>query len=245
MFGDTNGMFMPVAPAGGYGNGGGSLNGDGGWIVLLLLLAAFGGNWGNQRGNGGADGGSLYPWMNQMQYTQNGFNDAQLSAALAGLQNAVTAGFAGAEASGNARQTALMQQLFGMQQMQQQNCYENRLATQQLNSTILTEGCTDRAAVTTGVRDIIENDNRGFQRILDQMCNYQIEAKNEKIADLQRQLGEANSARLMESVGNRIIANNEAQTTALEQYLAPTPRPSYIVPNPNCCPNQQGNCGCY
>jgi len=40
-----------------------------------------------------------------------------------------------------------------------------------------------------------------------------------------------------------ILANNEAQTTALEQYLAPTPRPAYIVQNPNCCPQNFG-CGC-
>lgn len=68
---------------------------------------------------------------------------------------------------------------------------------------------------------------------------------NEKIADLQRQLGEANSARLMETLGNRIVANNEAQTTALEQYLAPKANPAWIVQNPNCCGNQSPyGCGC-
>jgi len=42
-----------------------------------------------------------------------------------------------------------------------------------------------------------------------------------------------------------IIANNEAQTTALEQYLAPVPRPAYMVQNPNCCGNYYTNmCGC-
>ena len=43
----------------------------------------------------------------------------------------------------------------------------------------------------------------------------------------------------------RILADNAAQTTALEQYLAPTPRPAYVVQNPNCCYNACGvNCGC-
>ena len=41
----------------------------------------------------------------------------------------------------------------------------------------------------------------------------------------------------------QILANNEAQTVALEQYLAPTPRPAYIVQNPNCC-QQNFGCGC-
>ena len=40
----------------------------------------------------------------------------------------------------------------------------------------------------------------------------------------------------------QILANNEAQTTALEQYLAPVPRPAYVVQNPNCC--APTNCGC-
>ena len=40
-----------------------------------------------------------------------------------------------------------------------------------------------------------------------------------------------------------IVANNEAQTTALERYLAPTPIPAYMVQNPNCCQPNFG-CGC-
>lgn len=39
-----------------------------------------------------------------------------------------------------------------------------------------------------------------------------------------------------------ILANNEAQTNTLEQYLAPIPRPAYIVQNPNCC--TPTGCGC-
>ena len=35
----------------------------------------------------------------------------------------------------------------------------------------------------------------------------------------------------------QILANNEAQTTALEQYLAPVPKPCYTVPSPYCCNN--------
>ena len=42
----------------------------------------------------------------------------------------------------------------------------------------------------------------------------------------------------------QILANNEAQTVALERYLAPTPVPAYMVQNPNCCGNQYGGCGC-
>ena len=37
--------------------------------------------------------------------------------------------------------------------------------------------------------------------------------------------------------GQRTLANE------IEQYVLPTPRPAYIVQNPNCCPNY-GGCGC-
>ena len=72
---------------------------------------------------------------------------------------------------------------------------------------------------------------------------WQIDAKNEKIAELQNQLTMANLAASQNAQTAAILANNEAQTTALEQYLAPTPRPAYIVQNPNCC-QQNFSCGC-
>ena len=67
------------------------------------------------------------------------------------------------------------------------------------------------------------------------MCQDKIDAKNEKIADLERQLTMANLAASQSAQTAAILANNEAQTTALEQYLAPVPRPAYVVQNPNCC----------
>ena len=42
----------------------------------------------------------------------------------------------------------------------------------------------------------------------------------------------------------QIVADNAAQTAALEQYLAPTPKPCYPVQNPNCCAPQTFGCGC-
>ena len=75
------------------------------------------------------------------------------------------------------------------------------------------------------------------------MCQDKIDAKNEKIADLERQLTMANLAASQSAQTAAILANNEAQTTALEQYLAPVPRPAYVVQNPNCCSPNYG-CGC-
>lgn len=74
-----------------------------------------------------------------------------------------------------------------------------------------------------------------------------MDAKNDKIADLQRQLTYAQTVADNAAQTAQIIANNEAQTVALERYLAPTPIPAYVVQNPNCCTNTCGcnsGCGC-
>ena len=43
----------------------------------------------------------------------------------------------------------------------------------------------------------------------------------------------------------KILADNAAQTQALEQYLNPVPIPAYMVQNPNCCgQNWYSSCGC-
>ena len=67
------------------------------------------------------------------------------------------------------------------------------------------------------------------------MCQDKIDAKNERIAELQQQLQMA-----------QLAASQGAQTAALERYLAPTPIPAYMVQNPNCCTNNfgYGGCGC-
>lgn len=75
------------------------------------------------------------------------------------------------------------------------------------------------------------------------MCQDKIDAKNERIAELQTQLNMANLAASQTAQTSRILADNAAQTVALEQYLNPTPIPAYVVQNPACC-NQNYGCGC-
>ena len=233
MTSENNGMVMPVAPyyGGGYGgNGGGFFDGNSGWWIILLLLI-FGGGWGNGFG-GGFGGGGFYPWMNQANDVQRGFDQSAIISGINGVQNAVTSGFgdvqnalcsgfagvnagiaggfagvnagiangfAQAEIANNARQMAGMQQAFAAQTAQSQGfnslasqfancCCENRLGIAGLNSTILSENCADRAALSDGVRDLLVAQNNNTQRILDQMCADKIDAKNEEIANLRQQL---------------------------------------------------------
>lgn len=260
---DDNGVnaTMLVSPTGGMNNGGfGGFGNDWGWIILLLLFAN--GGWGN--GFGGGFGNDIYPWMNQANLTSNGFQNQATNSAISALQNSVISGFgdvqnslcggfagvtaslnngfAQAEISENARQMANMNQIFGVQSALQNCCCENRAGLADLKYTVATEACADRNAISQALRDVIEANTASTQRILDQMCNDKIDAKNERIADLERQLTMANLQASQTAQTSRILADNSAQTVALEQYLNPVPVPAYMVANPNCC--QQNPCGC-
>ena len=208
-------------------------------------VATFNGNWGNGFGYGGGGVGNE---------VQRGFDQNAIMNGLAGINSTLTNGFvdtaaalcngfAQAEISANARQMADMNQNFVLQSQLAQCCCNNQLASADLKYTIATENCADRTALNEGVRDILESQNNGIQRILDTMCQDKIDAKNERIADLERQLTMANLAASQGAQTAAILANNEAQTNALEQYLAPVPRPAYIVQNPNGC-NCNSTCGC-
>jgi hypothetical protein len=138
---------------------------------------------------------------------------------------------------------ANMQQQFAAQ-MQVQNGFTGlQYQTADQTATILAEHCADRAALSDGVRDIITSQQAGTQRILDQMCQDKIDAKNGEIANLRQQINMMNLAASQAQQTQQLIADNFAQTNALEQYLAPVPRPAYIVQNPNCCQQNYG-CGC-
>ena len=236
-------MYMPVAPAG--NSGGLGFGGDWAWILLLLVL--FGG-WGNGFGNAaGFDG--MYPWMNQSSQINNGFRDQAIGMQLNGIQSAITSGFAGvtngfsqAEIAANARQMADMQQMFGIQSALQQCCCDNRAATADLRYTIATENCADRAAVSDALKDVLTANNAATQKILDQLCADKIEAKNDLIAQLRSELMYARGQASQDVQTAAIQAGQRALANEVEQYVLPTPKPCYVVANPNCC--QTGVYGC-
>lgn len=221
MTGENGNMYMPVAPA--YGNGGyggGGMFGDGAWWIVILLLFGWGGR---GFGFGGGNGSEV----------QQGFD-----------QSAIMNGLGGIQAQLNNNQIASMQQGFNMQSSFQECCCENRLASAALNTTVAQEGAATRAANAANT-----------QSILDKLCQLEMDGIKQnyegQLRALQNQLNamgaENQSLKFAASQGAQtaqILANNEAQTVALERYLAPTPVPAYMVQNPNCCGNQYGGCGC-
>ena len=105
---NSNGFFMPVAPAygGGYGNNGGMFGGDWmAWFILILLINGggwgmggfgMGGLWPMMMGMGGMNGFGLdylYPWLNNSQHISDGFRDQQLNTQIGDLRSDVNRGF--------------------------------------------------------------------------------------------------------------------------------------------------------
>lgn len=250
--GGANGFYMPVAPAyaGGQGGFGNSFGGDWGWIILLLLLA---GGWNNGNGGfgGGFGGGSDFPWLMTGQQninanTNSGFRDAMLNDSITSIRDGVNNLSTQLCNTGFATQTALLQ---GFNQLGSQFadcCCENRLGTADLKYTIATENCADRAAISDGIRDVITNQTANTQRILDQLCADKIDAKNEKIADLERQLTMADLRASQIAQTAQIQRGQTAEVDALYQRLHDCPVPTMPVYGSQpifTCPNNSG-CGC-
>lgn len=229
---NSNGMYMPVAPAYANGNGlgFGGFGGDGWWVILFLFALMGNGGWGFGGGNS-----EVIPYLLN-QNTQNdvnrGFDNASLAAQLSDIQTSLNSNAITNLQATYQAQIADLQQAFNNQTQMSSCCCDLKQQIATLGADLAREACADRQAVADGV-----------QRVIDQLCNDKIDAKNEKIAELQGQLNTANLASMLGAQTSRVLADNAAQTVALEQYLNPTPVPAYVVANPNCC-NSTTGCGC-
>lgn len=192
----------------------------------------------------------------------------QLCNCCADMNQTVNAGFANAETAANSRQMANMNQNFSNQiatlngfnnlGSQMANCccdiregiagvnYNNAIQTQQITSQIASENCADRAALSDGIRDLLANQTANTQRILDQLCNDKIDAKNEKIADLQRELS-MKDLQASQIAQNAFISQGFAnEVDALYNRLNNCPVPTTPVygRTPIFTCNGNNGCGC-
>lgn len=223
-----------VAAVTGEGRGSSYGWGDGSfWIIVLFLFALMGNGW-NGNGNAGTNAD-----------VQRGFDQQSVMSGINGLTATVSNGFANAEVSRCNTQANLMSQLNTIAMNQQNCCCDTRESIADLKYTIATENCADRAALNDGVRDIIASNNASTQAILDKLCQQEIDNLKAENANLQTQINLANLQSSQANQTAKILADNAAQTVALEQYLNPTPIPAYMVQNPNCCTTTPYNgCGC-
>ena len=261
--------IYPMMGGSGFGGNGGFFGGDGAiWLIVLLALI-WGGNgnngWGGFGGGNSFDNG--YAWLSNgqkeiMQNTNNGFDTLHLSNQLdtvnsgiyslsnqlcnccADMNQTVSNGFFNAEISANNRQMANMNTAFDLSRQFADCCCENRLGIANLNSTILSENCADRAALADGLKDVLINQTANTQRILDQLCNDKIDAKNEKILDLQRQLDMAD-LKASQIAQNAFISQGFAnEVDALYNRLSNCPVPSTPVYGRTPIFTCNNGCGC-
>ena len=255
--GSGTGLVMPVGPM--YGNGGGFGNdfgGSGWWIILLFLLLGMGG-WNNGTG-GGYGGGGLFPWMNQSNQINEGFRDQMINDNVTGIRNTLgdistqlCSGFAGTAAAVTGAQNAIAQQLYtnqisdlersfaaqtastagmsGIQAQLAQCCCDNRLATESLRATVLAENCADRATVSDGIRDVMENCNRNNQAILDKLCSLELNEYKRENDNLRQQLNMATLAASQTAQTAAIKAGQVAEIDAMYQRLKDCPIPCQPV----------------
>jgi len=261
-------LVGPTSYGPGYQGGFGGGFGDGnGWWILLLFLLLVGGGWNN--GNGmlsqgeapavqrGFDQASVMSGINGISSGVQGIA-TQICNSSADITQAITGGFANAETAANARQMANMNQAFAAQTAMAQGfnalgtqladcCCENRLASADLKYTIATENCADRYEAAQNTRDIIDNANRNNQAILDKLCQLELDGKNDRIADLERQLTMANLAASQNAQTAQIRAGQVAEIDAMYNRLRDCPVPTMPVygsqPIFTCGGNNSG-CGC-
>jgi len=202
---------------------------------------------------------------NQLNDVSNGVQNisTQLCNGFAGVNQTVSSGFANAESSANARQMANMNQNFANQTAMLQGfnqlgsqfadcCCENRLANCQTQNIIQNEGNTTRFADANNTRDIITNATSNTQAILDKLCQLeldgvkaQVEAKNDRIAELQTQLNMANLS-ASQTAQNAFISQgfaNEVDQLYNRLNSCPVPTTPVYGRTPIFTCNNNG-CGC-
>ena len=174
------------------------------------------------------------------------------------MQMVLANGFAGVEQGANARQIANMQQAFANQTAMMQGfnavqsqfadcCCNQRLANCQTQNIIQNEGNMTRFADANNTRDLLTNQTANTQAILDKLCQLELDAKNDKISDLERQLTMAD-LRASQTAQNAFISQGFSnEVDALYNRLNSCPVPTTPVYGRTpifTCNNNGCGCGC-
>ena len=203
-------------------------NGNGWWILLLLLCG-----WGNNGWNGNGNNQAIGYELGRVATTNDvasGFSTSTIMSTQRDMQLALTGGFAdvqqtlcqgfnGVNATVNAVGNTINQGIcnlgFNMQtgfngisrQISDCCCGIER-AIDSVNYNMAKNTC-----------DIIQAGHNDTQRLFDYFTNKEMAAKDLQIAQLTAQLSQ------------------NSQTATLLNAINRTPSPAYVVPNPYCCNN--------
>lgn len=212
-------------------------------LLFLFAWGGWGSGWGGNGGNTnaattlygldslGATRGGFYD-LNTSVLTGFADTNAAIAAGTSAIQsdicnmglqncqntNAITQAINAGTMGAMQNTFTLSSQLSGMQAAQQlANCQTDQnisSAFAQLNYNLATEACADRAAVTTGARDIIDNANANTRQILDFLVQDRITALTTENQALKGQISQSE------------------QNAYLISQLRPSPIPAYLTASP-------------
>ena len=260
-------LLLALGGFGGYGFGGfGGMGGFGGAMGADFMMYPWLSNGQKeimQNTNQGFDTLQLANQLNNINTGVQGIS-TQLCNGFSGVNQAISNGFYSAEIAANSRQMADMNQNFnnqiatlqgfnGLQKSLDQCCCDNRLATCQTQNIVQNEGNATRFADANNTRDIITNATANTQAILDKLCQLeldgvkaQVEAKNDKINDLQRELSMKDLA-ASQIAQNAFIAqgfSNEVDQLYNRLNNCPVPSTPVYGRTPIFTCNNNNGCGC-
>lgn len=203
----------------GFGGGLGGFGGD--WILGLIAIAAvFGGGFGGFGfGGGGAGAAGLG--------LQAGFDTQNILRNQESIKNGLCDGF-------YAMNTNNLQ---AQNQLQRDLCtgFANVNAAINASAAADKDCCCQTQRQIDNVRyDLTTTGNANTQKILDKLCDMEMSAKDQKIADL-----------MAVNQTQAVQLSQQAQNSYLVNKLDPRPVPAFVVQNPNCCQNPCGGCNGY
>lgn len=260
--GNSMPFTMPVEPAGTNTNNGWGGDGWGMWIWVILIFAIFGGWGGNGWGNNGGAGvqgaltrADLCQDMNFGQI-ENGIRGIQqgicdstfaLNNSVNGVNQNLMNGFHGVDnavctlgyqtqAGINSVITNNMQNTNALQAQIAQCCCDNRVGQMQIQNQMAADTCAIQNSMNTNTRDLMETYNAGTRAILDKLCQQEIAAKDERIAQQNQQIFQLQLAQSQANQNAALMAAMDANTAQIIRRTGnDCPIPAYVVPNPNCC----------
>lgn len=253
-------VSMQVQPAS-YNNG--NCNGWGGdwgaWIILFLIFGMFG--WGGFGGGFGGYGNGVQGALTRADLCSE-FNFNNLESGVRGVQQgicdstfalnnsingtnmALANGFSGVnnaicslgyqtQQGFNATQVALMQGQNALQSQLADCCCQTQRAIDNVNYNAATNACAIQNTIQTTTRNVIENDNRNHQSLMDKLCQMEYNSLNDKY---QAAMSENQALRFQLSQGAQNAAIgamiSASEATILRRTGAECPQACYVVQPP-------------